>query len=139
MKELIRAKEIHDKINQLDREIKDIESYLEDVISENLDGSIRLTVNRDKKEKLKFDEDGSITSIVDRISPVGFFSNYNYPLAGTGYEADNNKEDGTNVFKSPLSETEMIMVLAALLRYRQDSRRKLVREFNDLDMSLKIK
>lgn len=129
MKELFRAKEIHQEIIGLDKEIIKLESNLDKIINENLDGRIELTVNLKKDKKLKMDEDGSIVQE----------DSFRITFGSIAYLQSGNKEDDTKEkFITDLSESELILMFATLLRHKQDTRKKLINEFNDLSIKLKI-
>lgn len=130
MKELFKAKEIHQEIIELDKEIIKLESNLDKVIREKLDGSVKLTINLAEKEKLKLDEDGSIVQS-ERIRREIFDIYY-------GVRETDKKDESKEMFESNLSETELILMFATLLRYKQDKRKKLINDFNKLNLKLKI-
>lgn len=130
MKELFKAKEIHQEIIELDKEIIKLESNLDKVIREKLDGSVKLTINLAEKEKLKLDEDGSIVQS-ERIRREIFDIYY-------GVRETYKKDESKEMFESNLSETELILMFATLLRYKQDKRKKLINDFNKLNLKLKI-
>lgn len=130
MKELFKAQKIHQEIITLDKEIIKLESNLDKIIEEKCDGSVELIINLNETEKLKLDEDGSIVqqseSMFGRFNLIGFDNSFD--------KKDENKEK----FNSNLSETELILMFATLLRYKQDKRKSLINEFNKLSLKLKI-
>lgn len=130
MKELFKAQKLHQEIIGLDKEIVKLESNLDKIIRDNLDGSIKLTINLNKTEKLKLDEDGSIVKPSESI--YGMFT-----LRLGDYTSDK-KDETKEEFKTDLSETELILMFATLLRHKQDKRISLIKDFNRLSLKLKI-
>ena len=128
MKELFKAQKIHQKIILLDEVIIKIESNLDNIIKNNLDGKVELTINLDKVKKLELDEDGSI---VTKDKPnMGWY----FTAESATEEKDNTKEK----FNSILSEVELVIMFASLLRHKQEERNQLINDFNKLSLKVKI-
>ncbi len=129
MKELLKAQKLYQEIIKYDEDIIKLESNLDAIIKDNLDGSIDLFINTKKEEKLKLDEDGSIVTR-EEATPYTF----SFRMGAI----TSNEDDKREKFSSKLGESEIVLMFATLLRYKQDQRRSLIKQFNSLGLKLKI-
>ncbi len=121
MKELIKAKKLYDQVIELDSEIIRLERAFEDFTKTKSGGSIRISFNSDKVEPIK--EEQELTLM---LMPKFF------DLQGEKIP------DFNDFYESDLTESELIVVIGGLLKYKQEYREKLVNEFNKLSIKLKI-
>lgn len=135
MKELFKAKEIHEEIIKLDKDIISLERNLDLLIENESDGSIELKFNTQKKDKLKLDADGSIISEDNHSSDSSRYTFFIDLGRRTKTDEDSKFKEK---FKTDLTPTEVIVVMASLLNYKQDKRKQLIKEFNNLSLKLKI-
>lgn len=134
MKELFKAQQIHDKVVRLDKEIIKLEKSLDNVIRNNEKGNIKLSFNTGKKEKLELDEDGSIVNKKDTYEPY----NLSFAIFARGVMSDDKNDKYNDGYSDELDESELMLMLGTLLRYKQDKRKSLISEFNELSLRLKI-
>lgn len=135
MKELFKAKEIHEEIIKLDKDIISLERSLDLLIENESDGSIELKFNTQKKDKLKLDSDGSIISENDHSIDTSIYAFFIDSARRTKTDEDSKFREK---FKNDLTPTEVIVVMASLLNYKKDKRKQLIKEFKNLSLKLKI-
>ena len=122
MKELFKAKELHEEIIKVDKHILKLEKLLDDSANNNLSVKLKVRLLKEKVEEIKSsnEEEESI------------FSAFMYR---SNSKSKNKKEWD---FENKLSSTEFLIMFSSLLRYKQESRDKLINQFNKLSLKLKI-
>ena len=130
MKELFRAKEIHQEIIDLDEQIIKLEKSIDNAIANKSEGNLKVKFNSNKKEELEMDEDGSIEQTLYRGLTLRF--------ASVDWGSEEKEDSFNDEFQTKLSETELILILGTLHKHKQEKRKLLIKEFNGLSIKLKL-
>ena len=128
MKQLLKAKELHQEIITLDEEIMFLEKSIDNVINNDLEVQNNFTIIEKKTEKLELDEDGSIKKSNSE-------SLMDYIYASHRYESTT---ENSFDFDKKISPSEFIIMYGGLLNYKNNLRKKVINEFNELHLKLKI-
>ena len=124
MKTLIRANELFQEIQSIDKEIKVLETDLKNVIGDDLSTELSYEIkNKPKKENI-LDEDGSIRNQTT-ISWIQSLS-------------ENMRDINTDEKCVTLNPSEFVVMFGALLNYKKKLRKKLVDDFKKLETKIKL-
>ena len=124
MKTLIRANELFQEIQSIDKEIKVLETDLKNVIGDDLSTELSYEIkNKPKKENI-LDEDGSIRNQTT-ISWIQSLS-------------ENMRDINTYEKCVTLNPSEFVVMFGALLNYKKELRKKLVDDFKKLETKIKL-
>ena len=123
MKRLFRAKEIHQEIIKLDENIIELERLLDNAIENKLDCKLSLEILNKPAESKDDKEDGGL----------GFADYILFTSSGGNCSSDSKKD-----YENEITNQETIIIFASLLRYKQEKRKSLIKEFNSLELKLKI-
>ena len=130
MKHLIKAQKIYSQIQSIDKEIKVLETDLKNVIEGDLTTELEYTIkNKPKKEDI-LDEDGSL--VLNQENDNNYFSGFFEAVMNTS------KQTGSNSTNKQLNPSEFVVMFAALLKYKQDTRKKLVEDFKKLELKIRL-
>lgn len=134
MKQLIRANEIYQQIQSVDASIKNLENDLKKVINDDLDVELNYEIKNKPEKSDIIDEDGSL--VVDKpmtdAESIWFYSSDGRPRYISGDPVKNEGE------KTNLNPSEFVIIFSALLNYKKQQRKKLVKEFENIGLKLKL-
>ena len=138
MKKLIQANEIYQKILKVDEEINSLENDIKNVIKNDLDVAFEYVVKKGVTEKPILDEDGSLKNATLKDSN-GFeiwLYGKNYPVSGCREETPKNTYESSD---KKLNPSEFVIMFSSLLNYKKQIRKKLVKDFESLNLELTLK
>ena len=125
---------IYRQIQQLDKECIQLEKLGAEVSTDKCEIKFNLEVHnltKDPKNRVKFDEDGSIVN--------GDTNSYGlrlYSMMMRSYAQKEEKESNSETISSIFSDVECLLIIGALLKIRYESREKLINQLKEIGVKL---
>lgn len=127
-KDLKKVTEMYQRIQQLDKDITRLEKSARDISERPVKGVINFEIPKEKKERVQFDEDGSIMGAHMQMRHMLFGGPVMF------HPGNEPKKSNPNSFE--VSESDMLSLYEVLLRRRLAERDMILTELNRMGIDI---
>jgi len=131
MKELFRAQQIYSEIQTINEDIKSIKNDINNVIDNDCSVTVRYKLPKKPKENDIINDEGDLIVNYEGKDDDSNGSFFRF-LMKPQYIGNENFEEKI------LTSSEFMIVFGSLLKYKEDLKKRLINEFNNLNTKIKL-